>query len=299
MGKKIQFVEVGPRDGFQNVKEYISVENKCKIIEGLIGSGVKRMEITSFMSPKAIPQLRDAAEIVERTLAVHKNDEVEFYALVPNVFGAKAAKKAGLKEVAAVISVSESHNKANINRTVAESLEGLAKMREEVPDMTISLSMATSFTCPFEGVTPIENVLHVIRKAKEAGIERFCLADTIGEANPKQVKDTIQIVKQVFPDIILDVHIHDTRNMGTVCTLAAIEAGVDNVQAALGGLGGCPFAPGASGNVASEDLIYMLNAMGYDTGINFEKMLETAKFAQTVIRGNFSGHQIHIGEHCC
>jgi len=298
MNKKVNFIEVGPRDGFQNVKEYISIADKVKVIEGLLTAGVKRMEMTSFMSPKAIPQLRDAAEVVEQVLSNHSNNDIELYALVPNTFGAKAAKAAGLKEVAAVISVSESHNKANINRTVEESLAGLAKMREDVPDISIGLSMATSFTCPFEGITPVENVLKVIRRGVALGINRFCLADTVGGANPKQVRDTIAIVRQVFPDIILDVHIHDTRNMGIACTLAAIEAGVPNVQAALGGLGGCPFAPGASGNVASEDVIYMLNEMGFDTGIDFEKIMAVARFEKTVVKGNFSGHQLNLGIKC-
>lgn len=298
MNKKVNFIEVGPRDGFQNVKEYIPVAHKVKVIEGLLTAGVKRMEMTSFMSPKAIPQLRDATEVVQQVLRNHSNEDIELYALVPNTFGAKAAQAAGLKEVAAVISVSESHNKANINRTVEESLAGLAKMREDVPDITIGLSMATSFTCPFEGVTPVENVLKVIRRGIELGINRFCLADTVGGANPKQVRDTIAIVNQVFPNIVLDVHIHDTRNMGIACTLAAIEAGVPNVQAALGGLGGCPFAPGASGNVASEDVIYMLNEMGFDTGIDFEKIMEVARFEKTVVKGNFSGHQLNLGIKC-
>ena len=298
MAQKVNFIEVGPRDGFQNVKEYIPVDTKVRIIDDLLAAGVKRMEMTSFVSPKAIPQMRDAAEVVQKTLEKHGDEGIELYALVPNTYGAKAAVAAGLKEVATVISVSESHNKANINRTVEESLQGLEKMRQELPDLNINLSMATSFTCPFEGITPVENVLKVIKRGVDIGIKRFCLADTIGEADPKMVRNTLTLVQKEFPDIIIDVHIHDTRNMGIACTLAAIEAGFPNVQAALGGLGGCPFAPGASGNVASEDLIFMLNRMGFDTGIDFDKMLAAAKYEQTVIDGNFSGHQVHIGEPC-
>ncbi|MGE1063525.1 hydroxymethylglutaryl-CoA lyase [Megasphaera paucivorans] len=298
MAQHVNFIEVGPRDGFQNVKDYIPVDIKVKLIDDLLAAGVRRMEMTSFVSPKAIPQMRDAAEVVCRTLETHGDEGVELYALVPNTYGAKAAAAAGLSEVATVISVSESHNKANINRTVEESLQGLEKMRQALPDLNINLSMATAFTCPFEGVTPVENVLKVIRRAAGLGITRFCLADTIGEADPKMVRDTLTIVQQVFPDITLDVHIHDTRNMGIACTLAALEAGVVNVQAALGGLGGCPFAPGASGNVASEDLIFMLNKMGFETGIDFDKMLAAAKYERSVITGNFSGHQVHIGEPC-
>ena len=298
MEQQVQFIEVGPRDGFQSVKEYIPVPVKLRIIDALVAAGVKRMEMTSFVSPKAIPQLKDAAEVVQKTLEKHDNSEMEFYALVPNIYGAKAALAAGLSEVATVISVSESHNKANINRTVAQSLEGLERMRQELPDLCINLSMATAFTCPFEGVTPIENVLRIIRRGTELGITRFCLADTIGQADPQMVRRTLHIVQAVFPDITLDVHIHDTRNMGVACSLAAIEAGVTHVQAALGGLGGCPFAPGASGNVASEDLLYMLDCMGYHTGIQFDRVLQAAKYEAAVIHGNFSSHQIHIGEPC-
>ena len=299
MIKKVNFIEVGPRDGFQSVKEYIPIDTKLRILDMLVAAGVKRIEMTSFVSPKAIPQLRDAAEVVQRTLAAHQGDGVEFYALVPNTYGAKAAVAAGLKEVATVISVSESHNKANINRTVAESLEGLERMRQELPDLCIELSMATAFTCPFEGDTPVENVLHIMRRAWDMGIKRYCLADTIGQADPQMVRRTLGIVREVFPDAILDVHIHDTRNMGTASTLAAIEAGVTNVQAALGGLGGCPFAPGASGNVASEDLLYMLERMGYDTGVDFEKLMQAARYEAEVVAGNFSSHQIHVGKSCC
>lgn len=298
MEQQVQFIEVGPRDGFQSVKEYIPVPVKLRIIDALVAAGVKRMEMTSFVSPKAIPQLKDAAEVVQKTLEKHGNSEMEFYALVPNIYGAKAALAAGLSEVATVISVSESHNKANINRTVAQSLEGLERMRQELPDLCINLSMATAFTCSFEGVTPIENVLRIIRRGTELGITRFCLADTIGQADPQMVRRTLRIVQAVFPNITLDVHIHDTRNMGVACSLAAIEAGVTHVQAALGGLGGCPFAPGASGNVASEDLLYMLDCMGYHTGIQFDRVLQAAKYEAAVIHGNFSSHQIHIGEPC-
>lgn len=296
--RKINLVEVGPRDGFQNVKEYIPLEVKLRIIDGIIKSGVRRLQLTSFVSPRAIPQMKDAAQVVRQTIDKYEGKPLEFFALVPNLFGAKAAMSAGLREVSTVISVSETHNKANVNQTVTESLSGLAKMREELPDLNICLDLATTFTCPFEGVTPVEKVLDMIKKGMDIGISRFSLCDTIGEANPGQVRKTIKAVQDAFADIVLDIHIHDTRNMGIACTLAAVEAGIDNVQAALGGLGGCPFAPGASGNVASEDVIYMLNQMGYDTGVDFTKILAIAKYEKSVIKGNFSGHQISIGEQC-
>lgn len=298
MTKSINFVEVGPRDGFQNVKTFIPTSEKLKVIDMLIDAGVKSMEIGSFVHPKAIPQMKDIKEVVTNTLKKHGNKGIDFFALVPNLHGAKAAAECGLKKIDTVISVSESHNKANINRTVEESLQGLEKIVTELPDMDIILSMATTFTCPFEGITPVENILRIMRRATQLGIHKFCLADTIGQADPKMVRDTISVVKQVFPNEYLEMHFHDTRDMGVACTLAAIEAGVPNVQATLGGLGGCPFAPGASSNVASEDLIYMFNAMGMETGIDFEKMMLAAKYEESIIDGNYSSHQIRIGEPC-
>ena len=294
----VKFIEVGPRDGFQNVKKYIPTEVKLKVIDLLIDAGVKSMEIGSFVHPKAIPQMKDAKEVVTKTLETHQDKGIEFFALVPNLFGAKAAAECGLKKIDTVISVSESHNNANINRTVEESLQGLERIRETLPDMEIILSMATTFTCPFEGITPIENVLNIIRQGVKIGIHQFCLADTIGQADPAMVRKTVQAVKENFPDEYFELHIHDTRGMGIASTLAGIEAGIANVQAAVGGLGGCPFAPGASGNVASEDLIYMLDAMEIKTGVDFNKILAAAKYERQVIEGNYSGHQVLIGEHC-
>ena len=296
--KSVNFVEVGPRDGFQNVKEYIPLEKKLHIIDMLIQSGVKSMELTSFVHPKAIPQMKDSHDVVIKTLEKHGSSDVDFFALVPNLFGAKAAAECGLTKIDTVISVSESHNKANINRTVSESLEGLTAIRQELPDMEIILSLATAFTCPFEGITPIDNVLSIIRKGVGLGIHQFCLADTIGQADPLMARNTAKAVLKEFPNEHFELHIHDTRGMGLASTLAGIEAGINSVQAAVGGLGGCPFAPGASGNVASEDLIFMLNAMNIHTGIDFQKMLDTALYETTIISGNYSGHQIHINTPC-
>lgn len=296
--KRVKFIEVGPRDGFQNVKEYIPTEEKLKIIDLLVGTEIKTMEIGSFVHPKAIPQMKDVKEVVVKTLEKYGESDIEFFALVPNLFGAKAAADCGLKKIDTVVSVSESHNKANINRTVEESLNGLAEIRGAFPEMKIILSLATSFTCPFEGITPVENVLKIIQKGVDEGIHEFCLADTIGQADPLMVRKTVKAVKEAFPNEYFELHIHDTRGMGLATTLAGIEAGIPHVQAAVGGLGGCPFAPGASGNVASEDLIFMLDAMGYETGVDFEKLLAAAKYERQIIDGNYSGHQVNIGGPC-
>lgn len=297
MKTKINIVEVGPRDGFQNIAEYIPVEEKFKIITGLIDVGIKHLQITSFVSPKAIPQLRDSMEVTKACLDKYR--DVDLFALVPNLFGAKAAWELGLKKVAYVISLSESHNKANINRTHKESLEELQRIREALPGLNIGVDMATTFGCPFEGKSNENELVKFLKPLYLLGIREFNLCDTIGVANPQQIRQYIRLLLDSYSDCRFQVHIHDTRNMGIANTLAAIECGITFVQTTLGGLGGCPFAPGASGNTSTEDLVYMLEEMGYDTGINFAKLLELAKYEHSIIKGSYSGHHIHIREKNC
>ncbi|MDN0045571.1 hydroxymethylglutaryl-CoA lyase [Megasphaera hexanoica] len=293
--KKIDIYEVGPRDGFQNIKEYIPEATKKEIIDGLIASGIKHIEITSFVSPKAIPQLRDAQDIAKACLETYP--DVDFLALVPNLRGAQTAADVGIQRIAYVVSLSESHNKANINRTHEQSYEALKEIMTQCPQLDIILDLATTFGCPFEGKFLPEQVVEFLKQYVELGVKQVCLCDTIGIANPRQVKDIIAAVWEAYPQLDLQVHIHDTRNMGVACTLAAIEAGVTKVQSTLGGLGGCPFAPGASGNLATEDLVYTLNEMGYDTGVQFEPILQLAKQeVKAIPTGVYSGHHIRIDQ---
>lgn len=293
--KKIDIYEVGPRDGFQNIKEYIPEATKKEIIDGLIASGIKHIEITSFVSPKAIPQLRDAQDIAKACLETYP--DVDFLALVPNLRGAQTAADVGIQRIAYVVSLSESHNKANINRTHEQSYEALKEIMTQCPQLDIILDLATTFGCPFEGKFLPEQVVEFLKQYVELGVKQVCLCDTIGIANPRQVKDIIAAVWEAYPQLDLQVHIHDTRNMGVACTLAAIEAGVTKVQSTLGGLGGCPFAPGASGNLATEDLVYTLNEMGYDTGVQFDPILQLAKQeVKAIPTGVYSGHHIRIDQ---
>ncbi len=293
MHTKVQVYEVGPRDGFQNLKQYLPLEEKLKIIDDLVASGVKHLQLTSFVSPKAIPQMKDAMEVAKT--CVQKYPDVDFLALVPNLFGAKMAWDCGIKKISYVVSLSESHNKANINRTHEESLAELKKIVEAYPDLHICLDLATTFGCPFEGKKDAQEVVAFLKDYVDLGVKEVNLCDTIGVANPKQVREIISAVQTAYPSVALQVHIHDTRNMGMVNTLAAIECGVDSIQSTLGGLGGCPFAPGASGNLATEDVVYMLNDMGYDTGIDFDRLLTASKREKTVIPdGVFSGHHMNI-----
>lgn len=293
MKKTIDIIEVGPRDGFQNLAEYISVDKKVSIIEDLIDAGVKHMQITSFVSPAAIPQLRDSREIVEALLPNHK--DLDLFALVPNFRGAQNAREAGLRKITNVISLSASHNMANIRRTHDQSFAELEKIVSTFPDMEVCLDIATTFGCPFEGKQrDVEPLLLFEKRAYEIGIRTFTLCDTVGMSDPQQVRDFVSATRQMFADVRIEIHIHDTRGMGIVCSLAGIEVGVDGVQSTLGGLGGCPFAPGASGNTATEDLVFMLNEMGYDTGIDFKKILAVAKDEFQSIKGNYSGANIRV-----
>ena len=290
---RIELYEVGPRDGFQNLCDYIAPELKLDIIGRIVGAGVKSIQITSFTSPKAIPQLRDAAEVAKT--CVERYPDVMLSALVPNLRGAQNARESGLKHISYVVSLSESHNQANVRRTHEESFAELQKIMQEFPELDVCLDLATAFGCPFEGRKNSGDVLAFIERYIDSGIRTINLCDTIGIANPAQVRTAIRDVWSAYPDMKLLVHIHDTRNMGMVNTLAAIELGVTTVQSTLGGLGGCPYAPGASGNLATEDLAFMLRDMGYETGVDVEALIEAAKFeAEVVPAGQYSGHLYHI-----
>ena len=300
MANKINVLECGPRDGWQNLKQMLTFEQKLDLIDRLFDAGVTQMEVTSFVSPKAIPQMADAADLAKACIEKYPN--AVLYALAPNFRGVENAFNAGIRNISYVISVSESHNKANIRRTHEESLEELQKIMDTYPQMNICVALATSFGCPFEGIPPIQKVVDFTKHVYDMGIRSICLADTIGIADPRQVRDTIHAVTEVMPDCEFQIHIHDTRGMGQANTLAAIECGIKTVQSTLGGLGGCPFAPGASGNTATEDLVYMLQRMGYDTGIDFEKLLAAAKYQKSFIDGIYSGHQQNINTKtppCC
>jgi len=291
--KQACVVEVGPRDGFQSVKEFIPIEIKLAVIDGLVGAGLGRIQVTSFVSPKAIPQMQDAAQIVNRVLDKHPS--TEFFALTPNLKGAKAAAESGLKEICVVLSLSESHNMANVRQTVEQSVEGIAVIRQELPDMKISVDIATVFGCPFEGQMEIPPLIDLIGKLSESGMDSFTLCDTICVAYPSQVKTVFSAVESAFPVHVFGAHIHDTRNMGVMNSYVSLQNGAQSVQTSVAGLGGCPFAPGASGNTATEDFVYLLEKEGYSTGVNFSKLLDTAKYLKSnVPSGNYSGHHINI-----
>ncbi|MET3697000.1 hydroxymethylglutaryl-CoA lyase [Bacillus oleivorans] len=291
--KKVEIVEVGPRDGFQNVPEFIPTDVKLKVIEGIVKSGIKSIQITSFVSPKAIPQMKDAKDVTAACLV--RYPDLRLFALVPNLYGAKAAVESGLKELAYVISVSKTHNTKNVKRTHDESFEELDQIVQLYPEIKVTLDVATTFGCPFEGEMSLEEVMAFLQRGYDLGIRTFNLCDTVGLAHPELIKEVVGTVLKTYPDCEFQIHIHDTRNMGMINSFTAIQCGITKVQTAIGGLGGCPFAPGASGNTSTEDFVYMLNKMGYDTGVNFDTLLETATYLKgNVTSGIYSGHQIFI-----
>lgn len=294
MEKRIEIVEVGPRDGFQSVcGDFINTEQKLQVIDQLAAAGIAHLEYTSFVSPKAIPQLADAAAVTEYVLDKYPN--LDLFALVPNLRGAEAAWKLGLHKVVYVVSLSKSHNKANINRTHEQSLDAYKEIRQAFPELDIVLDLATAFGCPFEGKYREPGLaVEFLKDYIKAGLKTCCLCDTIGIADPAQTRALILAIRKEYPKLDLMVHFHDTRGLGMVNTLTAIDMGITQVQAALGGLGGCPFAPEASGNLATEDLVWMLNEMGYDTGVSFEAILKAAREQEEGIKGQYSGHQIRI-----
>ena len=294
--QKINVVEVGPRDGYQSIDSscgIIPTEIKLKYIRGILNSGIKSVQLTSFVSPKAIPQLQDAKIVAETIISEYKN--MDLFALIPNLRGAQNAYEAGLRKAAYVVSFSKSHNKANINRTHEQSLDAYKEIKDTYPDLNVEVNFATTFGCPFEGkYKQPDEFIKFLSPYVDEGIETAVLADTIGIADPKQVEIFIKAIKEAYPNIDLAIHFHDTRGLGIANTLTAIKSGVNRVESTLGGLGGCPFAPGASGNLATEDLVWMLNEAGYQTGINFDKLVELSKEQTKEIDGKYSGHQINI-----
>lgn len=287
---QVKIVEVGPRDGFQNVKEFIPTAVKQEVVAGIIAAGVKHIEVTSFVHPKAIPQMADAAEVAQAALAAQAANGLELFALVPNLTGAKKAFECGLREVTCVISVSEKHNLANVNRTPAQSLADLAAIIAELPGLKVRLAAATVFGCPFAGKVPAEDTVSLVKAAVAAGVKSVTLCDTIGVGNPQQVDHISRLVLESVRDLPVALHLHDTRGMGLANTLAGLEAGITTFETSIGGLGGCPFAPGAAGNTATEDTVNMLHAMGVATGIDLPRYLAAVEIVKAKIQSQLTGH---------
>ena len=289
--------EVGPRDGLQNEARPVPTAEKIRFIDALVASGIRNIEITSFVSAKWIPQLADSAEVAR---GVRRPPGVRMSALVPNKRGLDTALAAGMKEIALFISVSETHNKKNVNKTIADTLTAF---EEVVPaaaasGIAVRAYLSTVFGCPYEGDVDPEAVVALTGQLRDLGVYQISISDTIGVANPQQVEDVLGRVLAKHPASALAVHFHDTQGTALANCVVALTLGITTIDAAAGGLGGCPYAPGASGNLATEDVVAMLHGMGVKTGIDLDKLTEASRTAAT-----FVGHELpskylkaHIGK---
>jgi hydroxymethylglutaryl-CoA lyase len=292
-GKRIYIQEVSARDGFQMEPVFVPTDRKIEYLDRLSGTGLAKIEVSSFSSPSAIPALSDAEAVFQRII---RTPGVEYAALVPNLRGCERALRAGVDELNLVMSGSESHNQANLHMSCDESLGQFEAVLEQARNRAaVNASLSTAFGCPFEGEVPLSRVLELISRCANLGIYRLSLCDTTGMANPAQVQDVFAAVRSRWPDLRLTAHFHNTRGMGLANVLAALECGVDRFDASLGGLGGCPFAPGATGNVCTEDLVHMLDAMGYDTGVNMDALLAVSRDLPALVGHEVSGQVVKAG----
>jgi len=293
--KRVTICEVGTRDGFQIEPDFIPTDLKVEMVNRLSATGMPRIEVTSFVHPKVVPQLKDAEEVMAR---ITRRPGTTYAALVPNDKGASRAVEAGVDEIHTVVSASESHNLANVNMTIAESLEKLRAVAEVCrrAGKPVIAGISTAFGCPFEGEVPLKNLESVVARLVELGAKGIALADTTGMANPAQVARTLEHLMPKVPGIEWTLHTHDTRAMAIPNILAAMECGVTHFDASIGGLGGCPFAPGASGNVCSEDLVHCLHAMGVETGIDLNALTDTSKRVQEIVGRPLPGQIIKAGK---
>jgi hydroxymethylglutaryl-CoA lyase len=292
--ERVTICEVGTRDGFQIEPDFIATDQKVEVVNLLSEAGVPRIEVTSFVHPKAVPQLRDAEAVMA---AIRRRPGTRYAALVPNEKGAVRAVDAGVEALHTVVSASESHNLANVNMTVAESLDKLRAVMlvAQRAKVHVGCGISTSFGCPFEGDVPLAQLDSVVARLVGMGARAIGLADTTGMANPRQVTRVLEHLMPRFPGVEWTLHTHDTRAMAIPNILAAMACGVTNFDASVGGLGGCPFAPGASGNVCTEDLVHCLHAMEVQTGIDLDRLLEAAREAQRVLGRPLGSHTLVAG----
>ena len=290
----VTLCEVGTRDGFQIEPDFIPTEQKIEVVDLLADAGLPRIEVTSFVSPKAVPQLRDAEAVMAR---IRRRPGTRYAALVPNDKGASRAVDAGVDVIHTVVSASESHNLANVNMSIAESIAKLGAVAQIAARAGVAMNcgISTSFGCPFEGEVPIERLESVVARLVDLGAAGIGLADTTGMANPRQVTEILERLMPRFPGIEWTLHTHDTRAMAIPNILAAAACGVANFDASIGGLGGCPFAPGASGNVCTEDLVHCLQAMRIETGIDLGKLIAVSRRVEQIVGRPLPGQVMKAG----
>jgi hydroxymethylglutaryl-CoA lyase len=290
---RISLREVGPRDGLQN-EDPVPTGAKIALIDRLSATGLQRIEAVSFVHPRAIPQMADADEVWKQ---IRRATDVRYSALVPNSRGATRALDAGFTEVEAVVSASDTHNRKNVNRSTEESLDDIAVIIDAAHQAgaTCQVIVATAWGCPYEGDVPVERVVAVASRAVADGADSVSFGDTTGMATPSRVRALVGEFRSRHPEIGLNLHFHNTRGTGLANVLTALELGVADFDASVGGLGGCPYAPGATGNIATEELIYMVEDMGVATGVDLEAMIEAAADAERIVGRTLPSQVLRAG----
>jgi len=285
--------EVGPRDGLQN-EDPVPTQAKIELIDRLSGTGVQRIEAVSFVRPEAIPQMADADEVWE---GIDRAASVRYSALVPNLRGAARALDSGLAEIEAVVSASDTHNRKNVNRGTAESLDDIAQIIALAHERgaTCQVIVSTAWGCPYEGDVPVERVVATAGRALADGADTVSFGDTTGMATPGRVQRLIGEFRAAYPEAQLNLHFHNTRGTGLANVLAALELGVADFDASVGGLGGCPYAPGATGNIATEELVHMVEDMGVGTGIDLAALIDAAADAERIIGRQLPSQVLRAG----
>jgi hydroxymethylglutaryl-CoA lyase len=285
--------EVGPRDGLQS-EDPISTAAKVELIDRLSVTGVSRIEAVSFVHPKAIPQMADADEVWAQ---IARNPQVRYSALVPNSRGTERAIAAGFTDIEVVVSASDTHNRSNVNRSTDDSLTDIAAIIAQAHSVgaTIEVIVSTAWGCPYEGDVPIERVIAVAGRAVAAGADSLTYGDTTGMATPTRVEALVAQTRAAFGDLPLALHFHNTRGTGLANLLTALQLGVTNFDASVGGLGGCPYAPGATGNIATEEVVAMAEDMGVGTGIDLDALLDAAAYAQFAVGAELPSNVLRAG----
>ncbi len=291
---RLHIHEVVTRDGLQMEPRFIPTEKKIELIDRLSLTGLSKIEVTSFVSAKAIPMLADAEAVMA---GITRKPGVKYVALIANVRGVERAIAAKVDEVVLVVSISESHNRANVRRSVDASFDGFAEIKRAVEGTGIGIAagMATTFGCPFEGFQPLDRILGAIQRFVDLDITSLGLADTTGMGNPKQVLEISQAARAKFPQVDFALHFHNTRGMGLANVVSGLQAGIRRYESSLGGLGGCPYAPGATGNICTEDLVHMLESMGHDTGVDLTNLLDAARLLRKIVEHEIPGQVVKAG----
>jgi hydroxymethylglutaryl-CoA lyase len=286
--------EVGPRDGIQSERAEIATEDKIRLINALSRSGLRRIEATSFVSPKAVPQMADAREVFK---GIDRNPEVFYSALVPNRKGAEIAVDVGVDGMQVFIAATDSYNLNNVKKSVRDSLDDVAEVVAVGRDAGIPVegTISTAFGCPYEGDVAPGRVVEVSRWVLERGIDAISYGDTTGMGTPRRVREVVTAVRAHLPEVTINVHLHDTRGTGLANALTALELGVDYLDASVGGMGGSPFAEGSTGNIATEDLVHMLEDMGIGTGVDLDALIEAAQIAQGFVPGELPSKVLRAG----